>query len=39
MIHVPPDVDDGIYLLNLQVALFDNDAVPSRPVLFRIFAA
>jgi hypothetical protein len=31
-------VADGIYLLNLQVALFDNDAVPSRPVLFRIFA-
>ena len=39
MIHVPHDVADGIYLLNLQVALFDNDAVPSRPVLFRIFAA
>lgn len=38
MIHVPEGVADGVYLLNLQVALLDNDAVPSRPVLFRIFA-
>lgn len=35
-IYVPSDVKDGDYLLNLQVAHFDNDAAPSRPVLFEI---
>jgi arylformamidase len=33
LIYVPPSVADGMYLLNLQVASFDNDASPSRPVL------
>ena len=27
----------GIYFLNLQVAPFEMDASPSRPVLFKIF--
>lgn len=35
-IYVPNDVFDGTYLLNLQFAPFENDASPSRPVLFRI---
>lgn len=35
-IYVPNDVFDGAYLLNLQFAPFENDASPSRPVLFRI---
>jgi kynurenine formamidase len=35
---VPDDVKDGLYLLNLQVAPFENDAAPSRPVLFRLTA-
>jgi arylformamidase len=34
LIYVPSSVADGMYLLNLQVASFDNDASPSRPVLF-----
>jgi arylformamidase len=34
LIYIPPTVADGMYLLNLQVASFDNDASPSRPVLF-----
>lgn len=34
LIYVPEDVADGSYLLNLQVAPFENDASPSRPVLF-----
>jgi kynurenine formamidase len=34
LIYVPPSVADGMYFLNLQVASFDNDASPSRPVLF-----
>jgi len=38
LIYVPNHVKDGDYLLNLQVAAFDNDAAPSRPVLFEIFS-
>ena len=36
LIYVPENVADGNYLLNLQVASFDNDASPSKPVLFAI---
>ena len=35
-IYAPNDVFDGPYLLNLQTAPFENDASPSRPVIFRI---
>ena len=35
MIYVPDEVEDGEYLLNLQIAPFVLDAAPSRPVLFR----
>ncbi|MDP4934455.1 MAG: cyclase family protein [Salibacteraceae bacterium] len=34
LIYVPNEVADGEYLLNLQVAPIENDASPSRPVLF-----
>jgi kynurenine formamidase len=33
-IFAPDHQKDGLYLLNLQVAPFDNDACPSRPLLF-----
>jgi kynurenine formamidase len=36
LIYVPASVQDGEYILNLQVAAFDNDAAPSRPVLFEM---
>lgn len=36
MIFVDDHIDDGTYVLNLQVANFDNDAAPSRPVLYPI---
>lgn len=36
LIYVPDDVMDGKYLLSLQVAPFENDASPSRPVLYPI---
>lgn len=36
MIYVPNEVADGNYLLNLQIAPFESDAAPSRPVLFRV---
>lgn len=38
LIYVPDEVRDGHYLLNLQVAPFENDASPSRPVLYPLFA-
>jgi len=37
MIYVPDFVQDGLYLLNLQIASFENDASPSKPVLYKIF--
>jgi kynurenine formamidase len=36
LIYVPNDVEDGRYLLNLQIAPFHADASPSRPLLFRL---
>lgn len=35
-IYVANRIKDGAYYLNLQVAPFDNDASPSRPVLYKI---
>jgi kynurenine formamidase len=35
-IMVPDEVKDGLYILDLQVAPIENDAAPSRPVLYRI---
>jgi len=34
LIYVPDHIADGLYLLNLQVAAFEMDAAPSRPVLY-----
>lgn len=36
LIYVPDGVADGTYILNLQVAPFENDASPSRPVLYAV---
>ncbi|GEC73490.1 Kynurenine formamidase [Flavobacterium flevense] len=36
MIFVEDEVRDGSYLLNLQIASFENDASPSKPVLYKI---
>lgn len=36
MIFVPNAVDDGCYFLNLQIAPFENDATPSKPILYKI---
>ena len=35
-IYVPNKVKDGSYFLNLQIAPFENDASPSKPVLYKI---
>ena len=37
MIYVPDHVQDGLYLLNLQIASFENDATPSKPVLYPVY--
>jgi len=36
MIFVNDNVKDGSYVLNLQIASFENDASPSKPVLYQI---
>lgn len=35
LIYVPEEVEDGPYLINLQIAPFMSDASPSRPLIFR----
>jgi arylformamidase len=36
MIYVPNSIFDGTYLLNIQIASFENDASPSKPVLYML---
>ena len=36
MIYVNEEVQDGSYILNLQFASFENDASPSKPVLYSL---
>jgi hypothetical protein len=36
LIYVPQTVADGDYFLNLQIASFENDASPSKPILYQI---
>jgi kynurenine formamidase len=36
MIFVEETVSDGSYILNLQIASFENDASPSKPILYTI---
>jgi arylformamidase len=36
LIYVSDKIEDGAYLLNLQIAPFMSDAAPSRPILFKI---
>lgn len=36
LIYVSNKIEDGQYFLNLQIAPFENDATPSKPVLYKI---
>ncbi|MWB94292.1 cyclase family protein [Flavobacterium sp. GA093] len=36
MVFVPDEIEDGNYFLNLQIASFENDASPSKPVLYAV---
>lgn len=35
-IYVPNNVKDGTYFLNLMIAPFENDATPSKPILYEL---
>jgi kynurenine formamidase len=35
MVFVDDAIDDGIYLLNIQIAPLENDASPSKPILYK----
>ncbi|WP_299128154.1 cyclase family protein [uncultured Winogradskyella sp.] len=37
-IYVSNKIEDGCYLLNLQIAPFENDATPSKPILYKLIA-
>ncbi|EHQ42924.1 cyclase family protein [Myroides odoratus] len=37
LIYVADEVADGMYILNIQIASFVNDASPSKPILYQIF--
>lgn len=36
MAFAPDSIEDGSYLLNLQIAAFTADAAPSRPLIFKV---
>lgn len=36
LIYVSNKIEDGCYLLNLQIAPFENDATPSKPILYKV---
>ena len=36
LIYVPDHIKDGVYMMDLQVAPIENDAAPSRPILYEI---
>jgi len=36
MVYISDSIKDGLYLLNIQIASFENDASPSKPVLYKI---
>jgi hypothetical protein len=38
LIYVPDSCPDGLFMLNLQVAPVEDDAAPSRPVIFPLTA-
>jgi len=37
LIYVPNSVSDGLYLLHLSFASFENDAAPSKPILYAMY--
>ncbi|MGB0882795.1 MAG: cyclase family protein [Vicingaceae bacterium] len=38
LVFVPSSVEDGTYFINIQIASFENDASPSKPILYKILS-
>lgn len=38
LIYVPNAIEDGSYFLNLMIAPFENDATPSKPILYKVLS-
>lgn len=38
LIFVPETIEDGTYFINIQIASFENDASPSKPILYKILS-
>jgi len=36
MIYIPQNIPDGLYLLNIQITALENDASPSKPVIYKL---
>ncbi len=36
LVFIDSEVADGLYILNLQIASFENDASPSKPVIYKV---
>lgn len=36
LVYIPEEINDGYYLINLQIISFDLDACPSKPVLYEL---
>ena len=36
LIYIPNEVEDDYYILQFQIASFENDASPSKPILYKI---
>lgn len=36
MVYIPNDIQDGYYFLNLQITSLENDASPSKPVIYKL---
>ena len=39
LVFVENEIEDGVYIVNFHLAPFENDATPSRPVLYKIIKA
>jgi kynurenine formamidase len=37
LVFVPNSVKDGKYILNILIAPFENDASPSKPILYKLY--
>ena len=35
-IYVSNKIEDGMYMVNIQIAPFENDATPSKPILYKV---